>query len=182
MQRRSAFAGLHFPFGQLHRRHVREVLIVHGQVDAGVPQGKLFRVGLETSRGPSTFPPYGELGFHKGPGDVHEDVAHALALLGRKAAAQVARDVAEPAADFQDDSRFPVPPTMLLQLLRQQTPVGEPSHRRSEEHTSELQSQSNLVCRLLLEKKKKKPDMPTSRLGPKHKEDSTAKWTGWVLV
>src|SRR2546430_3769482 len=31
-----------------------------------------------------------------------------------------------------------------------------PEHRRSEEHTSELQSQSNLVCRLLLEKKKNK--------------------------
>src|SRR2546427_4817167 len=30
------------------------------------------------------------------------------------------------------------------------------AHPRSEEHTSELQSQSNLVCRLLLEKKKKK--------------------------
>src|SRR2546430_4742842 len=30
-----------------------------------------------------------------------------------------------------------------------------PVKRRSEEHTSELQSQSNLVCRLLLEKKKK---------------------------
>src|SRR2546430_12130650 len=29
-------------------------------------------------------------------------------------------------------------------------------HPRSEEHTSELQSQSNLVCRLLLEKKKNK--------------------------
>src|SRR2546430_8845930 len=29
-------------------------------------------------------------------------------------------------------------------------------HHRSEEHTSELQSQSNLVCRLLLEKKKKR--------------------------
>src|SRR2546430_3847919 len=28
--------------------------------------------------------------------------------------------------------------------------------RRSEEHTSELQSQSNLVCRLLLEKKKRR--------------------------
>src|SRR2546430_11134715 len=28
------------------------------------------------------------------------------------------------------------------------------THNRSEEHTSELQSQSNLVCRLLLEKKK----------------------------
>src|SRR2546430_8328845 len=32
---------------------------------------------------------------------------------------------------------------------------------RSEEHTSELQSQSNLVCRLLLEKKKNKPRQPT---------------------
>src|SRR3989475_4437763 len=30
-----------------------------------------------------------------------------------------------------------------------------PHSTRSEEHTSELQSQSNLVCRLLLEKKKK---------------------------
>src|SRR2546430_11934405 len=30
--------------------------------------------------------------------------------------------------------------------------------RRSEEHTSELQSQSNLVCRLLLEKKKRHSD------------------------
>src|SRR2546430_12515069 len=33
--------------------------------------------------------------------------------------------------------------------------VGVPPWGRSEEHTSELQSQSNLVCRLLLEKKKK---------------------------
>src|SRR5688572_32688422 len=33
---------------------------------------------------------------------------------------------------------------------------GETLLLRSEEHTSELQSQSNLVCRLLLEKKKKK--------------------------
>src|SRR2546430_3726521 len=31
---------------------------------------------------------------------------------------------------------------------------------KSEEHTSELQSQSNLVCRLLLEKKKTVTDMP----------------------
>src|SRR2546427_9135498 len=34
---------------------------------------------------------------------------------------------------------------------------------RSEEHTSELQSQSNLVCRLLLEKKKKKTNTTTAR-------------------
>src|SRR2546430_12814548 len=34
---------------------------------------------------------------------------------------------------------------------------------RSEEHTSELQSQSNLVCRLLLEKKKQKQSTKTKR-------------------
>src|SRR2546430_7888319 len=39
---------------------------------------------------------------------------------------------------------------------------------RSEEHTSELQSQSNLVCRLLLEKKKNKT--PRSHL-PKRSQD-----------
>src|SRR5467141_2483415 len=33
---------------------------------------------------------------------------------------------------------------------------GRKPNRRSEEHTSELQSHLNLVCRLLLEKKKKK--------------------------
>src|SRR5436309_8893656 len=33
--------------------------------------------------------------------------------------------------------------------------------KRSEEHTSELQSRENLVCRLLLEKKKKKKRMTT---------------------
>src|SRR2546430_13415970 len=34
--------------------------------------------------------------------------------------------------------------------------LASPGGNRSEEHTSELQSQSNLVCRLLLEKKNKK--------------------------
>src|SRR4051812_49812966 len=34
-------------------------------------------------------------------------------------------------------------------------------HGRSEEHTSELQSHVNLVCRLLLEKKKKTQKQPT---------------------
>src|SRR2546430_10482244 len=44
----------------------------------------------------------------------------------------------------------PAPPT----TGRCGSPTSAPI--RSEEHTSELQSQSNLVCRLLLEKKKKK--------------------------
>src|SRR5689334_24577224 len=35
---------------------------------------------------------------------------------------------------------------------------------RSEEHTSELQSQFHLVCRLLLEKKKKKNKTPSSKI------------------
>src|SRR5205085_9987202 len=39
---------------------------------------------------------------------------------------------------------------LRLELLQ----LGQDVHARSEEHTSELQSQSNLVCRLLLEKKK----------------------------
>src|SRR2546427_5082626 len=38
---------------------------------------------------------------------------------------------------------------------RQQRGTDVAGEFRSEEHTSELQSQSNLVCRLLLEKKKK---------------------------
>src|SRR2546430_16049912 len=41
-------------------------------------------------------------------------------------------------------------------LVQRSTRKQESTHwPRSEEHTSELQSQSNLVCRLLLEKKKK---------------------------
>src|SRR2546421_7556669 len=39
-------------------------------------------------------------------------------------------------------------------------------HQRSEEHTSELQSRSDLVCRLLLEKKKKKKTTTTQANKP----------------
>src|SRR5215211_9546282 len=50
--------------------------------------------------------------------------------------------------------QVPQPDTVVhLPHLR---PVGGLGRRRSEEHTSELQSHSDLVCRLLLEKKKKK--------------------------
>src|SRR2546427_8053480 len=40
------------------------------------------------------------------------------------------------------------------ELLGVRDGLARDAHLRSEEHTSELQSQSNLVCRLLLEKKK----------------------------
>src|SRR5438874_10364677 len=47
-------------------------------------------------------------------------------------------------------------PALSHQRHQRQCPV-QPLHlRRSEEHTSELQSRRDLVCRLLLEKKKKK--------------------------
>src|SRR3989454_4500476 len=42
---------------------------------------------------------------------------------------------------------------------------SSPMHRRSEEHTSELQSPCNLVCRLLLEKKKQKTTTYTGVIG-----------------
>src|SRR2546427_3226122 len=46
-------------------------------------------------------------------------------------------------------------PATLGSFCRSRTdPSGRTALGRSEEHTSELQSQSNLVCRLLLEKKK----------------------------
>src|SRR2546427_4184950 len=57
----------------------------------------------------------------------------------------------------------PIGPEVFYAFLRQNLPATLPSDLlgstqqwaliRSEEHTSELQSQSNLVCRLLLEKK-----------------------------
>src|SRR2546430_3718164 len=53
--------------------------------------------------------------------------------------------------------------TTIIQKYQYSQPATNPAHgprpARSEEHTSELQSQSNLVCRLLLEKK----NMPASR-------------------
>src|SRR5256885_6978527 len=44
--------------------------------------------------------------------------------------------------------------------------LGEPERARSEEHTSELQSPCNLVCRLLLEKKKCSVSHATSGIRP----------------
>src|SRR3989454_9212530 len=48
------------------------------------------------------------------------------------------------------------PPSRRRTRVRQPAAAWEGESRRSEEHTSELQSPCNLVCRLLLEKKKKK--------------------------
>src|SRR2546422_4587612 len=44
------------------------------------------------------------------------------------------------------------------------------SDTRSEEHTSELQSRLHLVCRLLLEKKKKRPNLNHRRRRDRHRK------------
>src|SRR5256885_9168623 len=59
-----------------------------------------------------------------------------------------------------------LPSPLPADLMSDRTPV------RSEEHTSELQSPCNLVCRLLLEKKKKKSRTLTSRLYEKNNTDT----------
>src|SRR2546430_10097744 len=55
------------------------------------------------------------------------------------------------AVEAEESSSFGQEVLTLIESL------GKPVIARSEEHTSELQSQSNLVCRLLLEKKKQIP-------------------------
>src|SRR2546430_12634075 len=53
------------------------------------------------------------------------------------------------------------------QLATTRRQLGGEHRVRSEEHTSELQSQSNLVCRLLLEKNKIKRTSPCGRRPPR---------------
>src|SRR2546427_7503447 len=57
---------------------------------------------------------------------------------------------------LQTHCNAPSAAVWLICLLPASNRVPRSETPRSEEHTSELQSQSNLVCRLLLEKKKNK--------------------------
>src|SRR5438270_1624041 len=56
---------------------------------------------------------------------------------------------------FRSDVESADPADDEMVVARLEHLLGVAVDPRSEEHTSELQSQSNLVCRLLLEKKKK---------------------------
>src|ERR1017187_3753113 len=76
------------------------------------------------------------------------EVAGAAESLGRRALVVTGRS-AERFAGLLDGPRFAVPDEPAIDLIRQGMAF------RSEEHTSELQSPMYLVCRLLLEKKKK---------------------------
>src|SRR5256885_6167035 len=57
----------------------------------------------------------------------------------------------------------------------------ELKHVRSEEHTSELQSPCNLVCRLLLEKKKHRQALPPRHPHDHGRERRRLQASAWVL-
>src|SRR5208283_5796250 len=63
-------------------------------------------------------------------------------------------------------------PSLKSRPHRPRLPKSAPWLRRSEEHTSELQSHHDLVCRLLLEKKKK-----TNKIKKKKKKKNITKYT-----
>src|SRR5690606_41707810 len=79
-----------------------------------------------------------------------------------RSGAVVATSIAPPFMPFGDavwhiTSGFPAGLSLAVLLSNATLYESIREHaRRSEEHTSELQSRENLVCRLLLEKKKKK--------------------------
>src|SRR5260221_9797797 len=64
------------------------------------------------------------------------------------------------------DARQQVHSVWRMALCEALGPLPRAAEHRSEEHTSELQSHSDLVCRLLLEKKKK--ERITSVAGQRH--------------
>src|SRR5207302_4622872 len=62
---------------------------------------------------------------------------------------------------------YPPKPVLVFQVAKDVP--SNPEAERSEEHTSELQSRENLVCRLLLEKKKKKIKITYAKITKVHK-------------
>src|SRR2546430_11207500 len=97
----------------------------------------------------STLFPYTTLFRSQGTHDrqITDDVPVAVAQV-----AQQAKETAIAAAKLHHQSQ---PRQVKVRGLEQSCQVIPVLYQqRSEEHTSELQSQSNLVCRLLLEKKK----------------------------
>src|SRR5256886_1562892 len=108
-------------------------------------------------------------GADQGLGDAARErarIAHAARFDGVEGADD-SGDRAEQSQERRDSGDGAERIKEALELVHHVAPgVLETLHQRSEEHTSELQSQSNLVCRLLLEKKKNIRNV-SSRLGRK---------------
>src|SRR2546421_5263628 len=71
-------------------------------------------------------------------------------------------------------SSSPTSTTSLTSATVTRAAVAMTTLKRSEEHTSELQSRSDLVCRLLLEKKKKKENSSSTRPNSSHHHHTDA--------
>src|SRR5438093_2751845 len=82
-----------------------------------------------------------------------------------------ARDVRRPVVAAADDERQGRP-----RGAARPRRVEHAARRRSEEHTSELQSLTNLVCRLLLEKKKKKQKKKNKHRKHKPQRKTQQQW------
>src|SRR2546422_6589719 len=98
---------------------------------------------------------------------VHDEIARMLGASDQDLARKVG---AQHAAPLQF---APVGPTVILLVGLQGSGKTTTAAKRSEEHTSELQSRLHLVCRLLLEKKKTKNSTSTYRdiqTNDRHKE------------
>src|SRR6267143_3857062 len=78
-------------------------------------------------------------------------------------------ELGELAADLRLDVIGQQRTAILVGQSYRRATLGEPGDARSEEHTSELQSQFHLVCRLLLEKKKKEKNTENSKKKKKKK-------------
>src|SRR5256885_10668717 len=75
------------------------------------------------------------------------------------AAAAMMKPAASQTTGYKDTVRFPG----VVERAYGESPSLIPGFKRSEEHTSELQSPCNLVCRLLLEKKKSRHSVDSPR-------------------
>src|SRR3989475_6996486 len=130
--------------------HPREVLDGTGDPDRDVQGGADRLAGLS------------HLFRVRAPTGVHDGARRAHRRASREGRGQLfqhleVRGLLEPPTPGHDDRRFGHIERACfrrLDLLHHHATRRASGRRRSEEHTSELQSQSNLVCRLLLEKKK----------------------------
>src|SRR4030042_246562 len=89
-----------------------------------------------------------------------EDIADGFMATFPAFFRRVSRGVAHPSARKFDPSRFVLKAVHMhgpvrMSVIGSHMGISRPYMTRSEEHTSELQSRLHLVCRLLLEKKKK---------------------------
>src|SRR2546430_3153496 len=81
--------------------------------------------------------------------------------LERKVEASCSTSTSDGSSETKKSASFLQMKRAVAGCRASRSSASSTSAARSEEHTSELQSQSNLVCRLLLEKKKKERSTPT---------------------